>query len=372
MDFDFTRRQKLIQSSIREFLQKECPSDKVRELEEDERGYDPGLWRKMAELGYLGVFFPKEHNGMECGFIELMIVAEEMGKVALPSPFFSTIVQCGLIILEGGTEEQKRYLLGRVARGDLILALAQYEEDGSYLVSSINVRAEQDKDQLVLNGTKMFVKDANIANKLIVVVKGPKGGSSLCLVDAKAPGIMISKMPTIGMDNTCEVIFKDVRIDEEGIIGPVGNGGELLAKTTTKATIAKCAEMIGGCKACIDMTAAYAKKREQYGRPIGGLQIIQHYMADMLLAYDISYNYLYKVGWMVDEGMDCTAEASVLKACINKNYGFIAEKAVQIHGAMGTTREGDVGLYYRRAKSSEYEMGDTRFHHDKIADALLG
>jgi len=371
MDFDFTRRQKLIQALIGEFLEKECPSDKVRELEESEKGYDPGLWRKIAELGYLGIAFPKEYNGGGCGFVELMIIAEEMGKAAFPSPFLSTIIQCGLIILEGGAEEQKRDLLGRVIRGDLILSLAQYEQDGSYPLSFTNVRAEPEGDQLVLNGTKMFVKDANIANKLIVVVKGPQVGISLCLVDTGDPGIAISKMPTIGMDNTCEVIFEDVRISKENIIGPVGKGGELLTKTSIKATIAKCAEMVGSCKACIDMTAAYAKKREQYGRPIGGFQIIQHYMADMLLAYDISYNYLYKVGWMVDQGMDCTTEASVLKSYINKNYKFIAEKAVQIHGAMGTTREGNVGLYYRRAKSSEYEMGDTNFHYENIADALL-
>jgi alkylation response protein AidB-like acyl-CoA dehydrogenase len=372
MDFDLTGDQKLIQESIREFLQKECPYERVKELEENERGYDPDLWRKMAGLGYLGIAFPEEYGGTGGSFIELMIVAEELGKAACPSPFFSTIIQCSLLILEAGAEAQKRDLLRGIASGDLILALAQYEEDGSYLPYSVNLRAERDGRRLVLNGTKMFVKDANIADKFIVVATGPESGVSLCLAGAREPGIAISKMPTIGMDNTCEVVFKNVRIDMDDIVGQVGKGGEPIEKTTIKATLVKCAEMIGGCKACIDMTAAYAKQRKQYGAPIGSFQIIQHYMADMLLAYDTSYNYLYKVGWMTEQGMDCADETSALKACINKNYKFIAAKAVQIHGAIGTTREGNVGLYYRRAKSMEYEMGDTSFHYEKIAHALLG
>ncbi len=372
MDFDLTGDQKLIQESIREFLQKECPYERAKELEEAERGYDPGLWRKMAELGYLGIAFPEEYGGTGGSFIELMIIAEELGKAACPSPFFSTVIQCGLLILEAGAEEQKRDLLRGIASGNLILALAQYEEDGSYLPSSVNVKAERDGRQLALNGTKMFVKDANIADRLVVVAKGPESGVSLCLVGAGEPGVAISKMRTIGMDNTCEVIFRNVRIDMDAIVGQVGDGGEALAKTTIKATLVKCAEMIGGCKACINMTAAYAKQRKQYGAPIGGFQIIQHYMADMLVAYDTSHNYLYKVGWMTEQGMDCAAETSALKACINKNYRFIAAKAVQIHGAIGTTREANAGLFYRRAKSMEYEMGDTNFHYEKIAQALLG
>ena len=291
--------------------------------------------------------------------------------MVFPSPFFSTVIQWGLIILEGGTEEQKKELLSGIAEGSLIMAVARYEEDGSYRASGIRLAAEESTKGYRLNGTKMFVTDANIADKLIVAANLAGSGVTLFLVETDDPGLSIKKMPTIGMDNTCEVILKDVQVRKDRIIGSPGGGWGLLESMNEKAAVAKAAEMVGGSKACIDITADYAKQREQYGKPIGGFQAIQHDMADMLVAYDTSYNYLYKVAWLIDEGLECAAEASVLKACVNENFKFISERAVQIHGAIGTTREGDVGLFYRRAKSWEYICGDTDLHYEQIMDNLL-
>ena len=138
-----------------------------------------------------------------------------------------------------------------------------------------------------------------------------------------------------------------------------------------KAIVAKCAEMLGGCKESIDMTAAYAKQRVQYATPIGAFQAIQHYMANMLLAYDTSSNYLYRVACMVDEGEDFGAEASSLKACVNENFKFVSERAVQIHGGIGTTREADIALFYRRAHPYKSMCGDTAYHYEKVAESLL-
>lgn len=371
MNLDFTSEQVMLRESATKFFAKECPFGRVKELEEMEAGYSPELWQQMADLGWLGMLFPEEYGGYGGQFMDMVVIQEEIGKAAYPSPFFSTVIQCGLTILEGGAEDQKKDLLAKIADGSLIMALALHEEDGSYLPSGIKMISEPKGDQYVLTGTKMFVLDANIADKLIVVARAGDDGITLFLVDTKDPGVTCTKMPTIGMDNICEVLFKGVRVPKENIIGPLGKGWEIIEKIAAKAAVAKCAEMVGGCKTCLDMTAAYAKEREQYGKPIGGYQIIQHYMANMLLAYDTSFNYLYRVAGMIDEGMDFATEASVLKACINENYKFISERAVQIHGAIGTTREGDIGLFYRRAKSFETIMGDTDFHHDNITEAIL-
>ncbi|MBW1708979.1 MAG: acyl-CoA/acyl-ACP dehydrogenase [Deltaproteobacteria bacterium] len=371
MNLDFTSEQDMLRDTVSRFLANECPYDRVKELEETAEGYSPELWQKMAELGWLGLLFPEEYEGYEGQFIDMIIIQEEIGKAVFPNPLFSTVIQCGSIILEGGSEEQKKELLGQIAEGSLIMALAQYEEDGSYLSSGIKMPAEADGDRYILNGTKMFVMDANISDKLIVAANIKDKGLSLLLVDAKDTGITITKIPTIGKDNTCEVIFKDVRVAKENIIGSPGNGLEILEKINAKAAVAKAAEMVGSCKACIDITIDYAKQREQYGKPIGGFQVIQHYMANMLLAYDTSYNYLYRVACMVDEGEDFTAEASALKACLNENYKFVSERAVQIHGGIGTTREGDIGLFYRKAKSCEYICGDTDFHYENLIDKIL-
>jgi alkylation response protein AidB-like acyl-CoA dehydrogenase len=159
-------------------------------------------------------------------------------------------------------------------------------------------------------------------------------------------------------------------VSADDIIGAPGRGWEILEKIAPRATVAKCAEMVGGCGESTEMTAAYAKKRVQYGSPIGAFQAIQHYMANMQLGYDTSLYYLHKVAWMIDEKMDCTREASALKAYVNEQYKFITDRAVQIQGGIGTTREFNIGLFYRRAKAFEYVMGDTNYHHEKIVQTL--
>lgn len=371
MDLDFTQEQGMIRDSAAQFVAKECPFDLVRELEESQEGYSPDMWKKMCELGWFEMLIPEAYGGFGGSFLELILIQEELGKRLVPSPFFSTIVQCGLAILEGGTEDQKQAMLPRIADGSLILALAQYEADGSYLPSAIRMTAEGTDGGYRLSGTKLFVMDANIADKLIVLAHAGGGGLTLFIVDTEDPGVKVEKLPAIGKDNTCAVEFADVQIESDAVLGDVGSGWETLEKVFPKATIAKAAEMIGGCKACIDMTSGYAKERIQYEAPIGGYQAIQHYMANMLLAYDTIHEYLYRVACMVDEGRDCALEASILKSSANENYKFISERSVQIHGGIGTTREYDIGLFYRKAKSCEFMCGDTDFHHERIMDRCV-
>jgi alkylation response protein AidB-like acyl-CoA dehydrogenase len=368
MDLDFSSEQEILRDSATRFLANECPYDRVKEIEESEQGYDPGLWRQVAELGWTGLLFPEKYGGYETQFLDLIIIEEEIGKMVFPSPFFSTVVQCGIAILEGGTEEQKEDLLAQISEGSLIMALAQYEEDGSVNPASLSMKAEPQGDDYVLTGTKMFVVDANIAHKLLVAAHAGDKGLSLFVVDAQDSGLTITKMPTVGMDNTCEVIFKGVKAT---LLGEAGTGVGVLQKMAAKAMVAKSAEMVGGAKVAIDITAAYAREREQYGKPIGGYQIIQHYMANMLLAYDTTSNYLYRVACMIDEGADFELDAFALKACANEAFDFIAERSVQIHGGIGTTREANVGLFYRRAKTYESLMGLPEYQYEKIADRIL-
>ena len=370
MDLSFSSEQNMLRKSVAEFLAKECPFERVKELEESEVGCDPKLWKKMAELGWMEGYFPEAYGGYGDPFMDLVIILEEMGKMVFPSPFFSTVIQCGLTLLEGGSEAQKKALLPKIAQGKIIMALAQYEEEASYLEGGINMPAALSGDQYVLNGVKLFVTDANVADKLIVAARAGDAGVTLFLVDAKTPGVTITKIPSIAKDNTCAVTFNNVNVAASDVIGTPGEGWGVLEKIARKATVAKCAEMLGGCKAAIDMTASYAKQRVQYSKPIGGFQIIQHYMANMLLGYETSVNYMYKVAWMIDAGLDITKEASALKAQVNEQNKFITERAVQIHGGVGTTREFDVALFFRRAKSTEFVMGDTDHHYEQVALAL--
>jgi len=371
MDLDFTSEQTMLRDSAAKFFVNECNFEKVKHIEETEEGYSPELWQKIAELGWTGMYFPEAYGGYGGTFMDLVIIQEEIGKAVFPSPFFSTVIQCGSLILEGGTEEQKTDLLGRIAEGSLIMALAQYEPETDYSYESITMTAEPKGDDYILNGTKLFVMDANIAGKLIVAAKSGKAGLSLFLVDAKAPGVKITKLPYVSSENACEVIFKDVKVGKGDMLGAPGSAAGLLEKMYIKAAVAKAAEMSGGCQAAIDMTAKYAREREQYGNPIGGYQAIQHFMANMLIASDPCNNYLYRVTCMIDEGEDYSLDASALKAIANEAYRFVTERAVKIFGAIGTTREGDVALYYRRAHPFSMICGSTSYHYEKVAQKVL-
>ena len=370
MNLDFSTEQKMIRDEAIAFLKKECPYERVKELEESEEGYDPKVWKKMGDLGWMALMFPEEYGGDGGQFIDTAIILEALGGMVCPSPFFSTVVQCGLVLLEGGTEDQKKALIPEIADGNLIMALAQYEENGSYDVSEVSLTAETDAGDFKLNGTKMFVMDANVAGKLIVAAKTGDDEVSLLLVDAGSPGITITKVPTIALDNNCVVKFENVIVPKDNMMGVPGSAVAVLKKANQKAAVAKAAEMLGGCKASIDMTIAYAKERVQYGKPIGGFQAIQHFISNMLIAYDTNYNYLYRVICMVDEGEEFATEAYALKANVNDAYKFISERGVHIHGGIGTTREGDAGLFFRRVKADEYICGDSATLYDAVFEDL--
>jgi acyl-CoA dehydrogenase len=371
MDLDFTSEQNMLRDAAAKFFQNECDYEKVKKIEESAEGYSPELWQKVAELGWTGLIFPEQYGGYGGSFMDLVIIQEEIGKAVFPSPFFSTVVQCGLLILEGGTEEQKTELLGRISDGSLIMSLAQYEPETDYSYESITMPARPEKDAYVLNGIKLFAMDANIAEKLIVAARAEDAGLTLFLVEAKAPGVKITKLPYVSSENACEVVFTDVRVPKKDILGTPGTAADLLEKMYAKAAVAKAAEMSGGCQAAIDMTAKYAREREQYGNPIGGYQAIQHFMANMLLSYDTLNNYLYRVTCMIDEGEDFSRDASALKAIANEAYRYVTERAVKIHGAIGTTREANIALFYRRAHPFSMSCGSTAYHYEKVAQKLL-
>lgn len=163
----------------------------------------------------------------------------------------------------------------------------------------------------------------------------------------------------------------NVKLPKGNVIGELGNAVDVLEKMNLKAAVAKSAQMLGGCKAAIDMTSEYAKQRVQYGKPIGGFQAIQHYIANMMIAYDTNVNYLYWTISKIDSGEDFALDAYSLKANVNDAYRFISERGVHIHGGIGTTREGDAGLFYRKSKASEFVCGDTATYFEKAFDKLM-
>ena len=374
MDLRFTEAQEMLRKTARDFLTTECPKTKVRELEEVEEGYSPETWKKMAELGWMGLIIPEEYEGMGVTFQDLMVLLEEMGRNILPGPFLGTTVST-FPILEVGTEEQKREFLPKIARGELVLTSALLEVSGTFDASGIATKAMPKEGDFIINGTKLFVEMAHVADYLICATRtkegvSPEEGVTLFMVEAKAPGISCEVMPTIGMDKLCEVRFEDVLVSGKNLLGELDKGWAVVEKTLEKGAIAKCAESIGGMQACVELTVAYSKDRVQYDRPIGAFQALQHIMADMWIAMETSRYLVYEAAWMESEGLPCAKEVSMAKAYVNEAYKDVTKWAVRLHGAIGTSRDHDIPLYYRRAKAGDTAFGSTDFHKKLVAERI--
>ncbi len=375
MDFSFTEEQDMLRISARDFLAKECPKTRVRELDRDERGYDPQMWHRMAELGWMGLVFPEEYGGTGATFMDLVILMEEMGRNILPGPFFSTIALCALPLLEYGSGDQKARFLPEVASGQAVWAFALAESSGKYKASEARLRAVLREKACVLQGHKLFVTDAHVADHILMVGRTgegerPEDGITLFIVDATGPNVTMEAIPTIGGDRQFKVSFDGVMVPEDNILGKVGEGWAIVDFILQRAAVLKCAEMSGACQAVLDMTGSYAKERIQFDRPIGSFQAIQHKLADMLIDVEAVQYLLYQAAWGISAGLPSPWHISAAKAKADEAYQRICIEAIAAHGAIGYTMDHDIGLYYRRVKAAQFAAGDTDSHRDLIATGL--
>ncbi len=375
MDLGFTEEQEMLRKTARDFLQTECPTTLVKEMADDEQGYTKELWGKMAELGWMGLGLPEEYDGMGMSFLDLSVLLEEMGRACLPGPFFSTVVLGGFTIIEAGNEEQKKDLLPKIAAGEVILAMALTEPSASYDPAAVTVQAVPDKDDYVISGTKLFVENAHIADYMVCVTRtkdgsSPEDGITMFLVDGKSPGISTTVLKTIAGDKQCEVIFDNVRVPKKNILGELDKGWPVIAKMLEMAAVAKCAEMVGGAQAALDMSVAYAKERIQFGRPIGSFQAIQHHCANMVTDVDGSRFITYQAAWKVSEGLPATMEVSMAKAWVSEAYRRVTQLGHQIHGGIGFCMDHDMPLYFKEAKAAESTFGNADWHREIVAQQL--
>ena len=374
MDFSINEEQEMLKKMASDFFARECPKSLVREMEKDEIGFPRDLWEKMAELGWMSLIFPEEYEGMGSSFLDLAILLEEMGRACLPSPFFPSIILGGLTLLEAGNEEQKREFLPQVAGGRLLLTLALTEQGGGYTPDSVQVKASKENRAYVIEGTKLFVPDAHIADYIICAARTKEGtqeeGITLFLVDAKNSGITCNPLITIAGDRQFELAFRNVKVPKENVLGEIDEGWRYIKKVWPKIVVARCAEMVGGAQQVLEMTVDYAKQRIQFGRPIGSFQIIQHYCADMLTYVDSSRFITYQVAWMLSEGIPCSREVAVAKAWLSEAFRKVTTLAHQIHGAIAYTEAHDLYLYTKRAKAWELLFGGADFHLDRVAKEM--
>jgi alkylation response protein AidB-like acyl-CoA dehydrogenase len=374
LDFGFSQEQEMLRQSARSLLEKECPTTVVRKLMDDERGYDPALWRKFAELGWTGLVLPEEFGGSGLGYVDLVVVLEEMGRVVLPAPFIWTVL-FGEAIRRGGSDARKRSMLPKIASGEVVGTLAWMEASGRWDASGIAMPAKKSGSSFVLDGAKVFVNDGHIADYLLVAARtGGSGenGITLFAIDRKRAGVSVNPLKT--MDQTrklTEVVFQNVKAEAADVVGEVDQGWKLLATVIDRGKVALAAEMMGGAERVMQMAVEYSKVREQFGRPIGSFQAIQHKCANMLVDIEGAKSAVYYAAWAVsNEVAEAPLAAALAKAAASDAYRRTAAEAIQVHGGIGFTWEHDCHLYFKRAKSSEFTFGDATFNREIVAQLI--
>ena len=378
MDFGFSDEQDMLRQTARAFLEEHCPTTFVRHMMEDDKGYSADLWKKMAELGWLGLAFPEAYGGQGLGFVDLTVILEEMGAALLPAPFLSSVILAGQTILRGGSEAQKQAYLPKIAEGFLIATLAMTEPAGRFDAEGITaVKATPQGTGFSITGTKLFVPDAHIAELLVVAARTKEAsdksaGISLFLVEGNSPGVSTTLLKT--MDQTrkqCEVVFDNVQVGRDRLLGTLDQGWPILQKVLNLATVSLCAEMVGGAQRVLDLSVSYAKERVQFGRPIGSFQAIKHKCAEMMLQVESAKSAAYYAAWAVDEDVpEAPLAVSMAKAYCSDAYRNTAGEGIQVHGGIGFTWEHDMHLYFKRAKYAEFTFGDATYHRELVAQEL--
>jgi alkylation response protein AidB-like acyl-CoA dehydrogenase len=377
MDFAFSEQQDLFRASARQFLERECPPDMVRRWSDEPQGYSPDLWQKMAALGWMGLVLPETYGGGGLSLVDLTILVEEMGRVLLPAPFFSSVALGALTLLESGSNEQCQQILPRLARGEAKVCVALLEADGRYDPRGISMRASIRGNRATLNGTKLFVVDAQVSDYVICVARtrggrDPESGISLFVLDMASPGITCT--PLLSIDQTrrlCEVSFARVGVSLDAMLGERDAAWPTLLRALDKATVALCAEMVGGAEKAMEMCVDYGKTRVQFGRQIGSFQAVKHKIADMKVWVENAKSVVYYAAWAVDrDAPDAARAASMAKAYCSEMYSRVTADGIQVHGGVGFTWDHHLHLYFKRAKSSEVLLGNTTWHRERTATLI--
>ncbi|HSF07702.1 MAG TPA: acyl-CoA dehydrogenase family protein [Methylomirabilota bacterium] len=360
MDFTPAPAQQLLVATARDFLAKHCPPEVVQGLALDARGFDDRLWRRMAELGWPGLLVPTVYGGSDGTMLDVILLVEEMGRAALPSPFVTSAVVATSLLVAAASAEQRERLLPALAAGERIATLALVEEAGSFDPEALTLHCEVPGR---LTGTKLFVKDAHVADDLIVAL----GGGNLLLLPADRPGIARLPLDMLSGEKAFEVTFDAVEVRSADWLGAPGRGADALAAALTAGALARTAEMVGAAQRVLDLAVEHARTRVQGGRPIGGYQAIQHACADLVRDVDGSRGLLHVAAWMVSEGLPAGREVATAKAYASEACLTVARRGHQIFGAIGYCEEHPLHLLHKRIQAASVDFGDAASHLETVA-----
>ncbi len=373
MEFGFSEEQEIMRQTVRRFMAQECPTSLVRQLLDSETGHSPELWRKMADMGWLGMVFPEEYGGVGYSLLDLAVMSEEFGKALLPNTFYSTVIGA-LTIFNGGTETQKRHFLPLVSQGEVLVSLALTEPSGSYDPALITTKALSQDGGWVINGTKLFVPDAQSADYLVVVARTSDGlpheSLSTFIVSTTSPGISIKPLITFGGDRQAEVVFREVPVAADAVLGKPNKTWSAIEKTVQQQTALQLADNVGVGQFVLDSTVEYMKLRTQFNRPIGSFQAVWHHCANMAIDVDGARHLSYDATWRLSQGLTATEALSMAKSWGTEAIKRVTIMAHQLFGGIGYVTEHELHLYSARAKAAEQILGTPSEHLEIVAQQM--
>jgi 3-oxocholest-4-en-26-oyl-CoA dehydrogenase beta subunit len=366
MDFGLNEEQEMMQTLAKDFLTAEYPDKVLKAMVKDEKGYTPELWKKMQEMNLMGLSLPEQYGGVG-DFLDLVVVLEEMGKVCFLSPYFATVALAGAALALAGNDEQKKQYLTAIAEGRSIATVAITENTGKYTADAIKANAQAQGSDYVLNGSKLFVPDAQNADTIICAARTSSQVITLFIIPAGASGVTVTPLPAVSGDKQAEVFLHNVIVPASNILGEAEKGWIILEKIIERANVCRCAEMIGMAGHALKLTIDYAKERIAYGHPIGAFQSIQHRCADMLIDVEGSRFATYQAAWRINEGLDAAKEVAIAKAWVSQACKRVMASAHQVHGAIGFTEDHMLHYYTKRARAYEFSLGGADDQLEKLA-----
>jgi alkylation response protein AidB-like acyl-CoA dehydrogenase len=366
--------QSMLRDSARGLISDKAPVSHLRQLRDtkDATGFSRDLWRTFAEMGFSGLLVPDSFGGSGLGCVEAGVVMEEIGRTLMPSPFLSTAVLAASALLRGGSAAQKSEHLPKIADGSLLAALA-VDEGAKHRPLQTKMQAVRSGNGFKLNGAKAFVVDGHTADLLIVAARtagapGERDGLTLFLVDPKAKGIETERTAMVDSHNAARIVFDNVEVDADGVLGEVDQGGALLEGILNIGRGAVASEMVGVGEEVFGRTVGYLKERKQFGKLIGEFQALQHRAAHLYVEIEITRAAVLKAQQTLDADFENAAAAvAVAKARAGSTATLAVQEALQMHGGMGMTDQFDIGFFMKRARVCQELFGDANFHADQLA-----
>ena len=362
MNFDFSHDQKVLRDQARKFLAEHAGSARVRRILDTDMPYDAELWQGMGEMGWLSTAIPEAYGGAGFGYLELCVIAEELGRSLAPTPFASTIYLAAEALLRAGSEAQRKRWLPRVAQGQAIGCFALAEGPHAPTADNMTTRAAGGR----VTGVKVPVLDGDVADFAVVGARTGEGGPGLFLVDLAGPGI--SRAPVSTVDPTrshARIAFADAPAE------PLGTGWPLVERLLDRAAVLVAFEQVGGAQAALDMAREYGLGRFAFGRQIASFQAIKHKLADMYVAVELARSNAYYGAWALSkDAPELPVAAAAARVAASEAYYHAAKENIQTHGGMGFTWEFDCHLHYRRAKLTALWLGSVRRWKDLLIARL--